>query len=112
MGSDDLVKLSAAGGVALGGAIKLFQWFFDAAAKRSAERRTDLTTLLTRQQEELARQDEELAALRKEIAELERRVREAERETARMERVLYMLGYAKGPGGWKRNGDPEIGGTA
>jgi hypothetical protein len=108
--SAELALYTTLGGAAIGGIIKLGTWWFGEAAKRSAERRTDLTTIITRQDaeiEDLRREmEEQQERYENRIAGLTLRVEQAERDRAQMEGVLYRMGWSKQPGGrWYRNGD-------
>ncbi len=92
--------------------IKGATWLFSETAKRNADRRTDLATIIARQDEEIQALKAEMANYEREcnqrIRALEDRTAEAERASARMEGVLYRLGYERTSGGWQRNaGDKE-----
>ncbi len=89
--------------------IKGATWLFGEVAKRNADRRADLATIITRQDEEIQSLKAEMAGHEREcdqrIRLLEERTSEAERAAARMEGVLYRLGYERSGQGWQRSDD-------
>ncbi len=105
---------TTAGGAAMATLIKGGTWLFASVASRNADRRVDLTTIITRQDVEIQELKEEVerceAGYLRRIRELEERAAEADRQSARMEGVLYRMGYERTDRGWRRH--EEGGGNA
>ncbi len=102
---------TTAGGAAMASLIKGGTWLFGAMAKRGADRRADLNTIIARQDVEIGALKAEIekgeAESQRRIRELEERTAEAERQSARMEGVLYRMGMERTDRGWRRHDEGE-----
>lgn len=98
-------------GAVLGLLIKAGERIGSAMARGATERRVDLTTIITRQDEEIKRLRDDLEHEQQECdrrtSDLERRARDAERRVTIMEGVLYRMGWEQGEDGiWTHRGRP------